>query len=315
MKRLISLVASGFNIAFTVLVFTVFYTVELSLVELKKTEILPGITYEAQTVTLVDGAAYRYVLTSVDLNNKNIEIYQPVPNKNASVSTGHFKLGFPDLHIKNHKLKILINTTPFNGDYDHSERSETEVLEGIRGEKRPFPGWKGYPGREVWVTEPVFSEGVASHIPARASLLWFSHAGRVNISQGIDLDGIVKLTQNNANRAKYAAGMEVIQIQGGAIYKEFYKQKYRMDKVNYRSFAGIDAERNILFLMAFENVTTYEMLTQAQKSGIKDGGQFDSGNASWLIFGDGFDKIKAHSGIRGGRLVASFLGIKYNVTD
>jgi len=62
--------------------------------------------------------------------------------------------------------------------------------------------------------------------------------------------------------------------------------------------------------MAFENITTRDMIDYAITKGVEIGGQLDSGNSTSLLFGKRVTHIFPHSGIRGLRPIAGYLGIR-----
>lgn len=275
-----------------------------------RSEVSPGVYYDLSEQTGATGKRFRALSIEIDVGIARVEWVQPVPVVSDAREHGHYRLCFPDVILEQQNLDVLIATTPFHGEADDS-RNESEARWGVAGRKALFDGWAGFPGRRVWVTEPVIVDGIVSHVPDRTNLVWLNKAGSLH-TETMSRDRMLALmTADTGDRIEQGIGLEVIQVAGGMIKTAYNASRFTTDRLNYRPFIGTDGANGKLFLMAFEDASTHDMLDYAIARGVKDGGQLDAGNTTWLIVGSGTAGVFPHSGIRGGRPIAAYLGIRF----
>jgi len=272
-------------------------------------QIFPGITYSAEKIkSRYADETFLAVTATVDLTNNNLQIIQPAPYQVPEKPKAHFKLQFADFILEEKNLDIIINTTPFHGEIDNSKTHE--ILSGFRGNKTDFTDWQGYPGRSVWSTEPIVTNGKATHIPTHSNLLWLDANNKAFISHITGNDLRSSLEHQKPYSIQNAFGYEVIHVKNKKPQPIFLRPEFQKDRIRKRTFIGINKASNQLFLMAFENITTRDMIDYAITKGVEIGGQLDSGNSTSLLFGKRVTHIFPHSGIRGLRPIAGYLGIR-----
>lgn len=274
-----------------------------------RVEIAPGVHYQVERQRAAAGHEYLALAVEIDLDVARVEFVQPVPNVAGAARAGHYRLQFADWILAAEDLDLLLATTPFHGDIDDTGRAD-EVLHGSRGRKLPFRGWQGLPGRTVWSTEPVIAGGVASHVPKQAHLVWVDRDGAPH-AERMDHGRLLDLLSGDAGGIAQGVGLEIMQIEDGAIRPTYFAPRYARDLLNYRPLLGIDERNNRVFMMAFENASTRDMLDYALAQGVRTGGQLDAGNTTWLILGRGSAGVRPHAGIRGGRPIAAYLGVRF----
>ncbi|MGF1644443.1 MAG: hypothetical protein ACFCUJ_12405 [Thiotrichales bacterium] len=275
-------------------------------------ELAPGVAHFHGEVRFDGRAPFMALAIKVDLRHPDIEPFARMPRREVRPDDAHFRLSWPDIELERHQLRVLISTTPFNAKPDRSLVAEKEIEFGTRGERSSFPGIRGWPGRRVYSTEPVIAGGIVTHVPATSALLLIDEDKQITVARdpARSLEILRRVRAAGTSSPAWGFGYEVMQIWDGEISEVFTSPPFRDDRLNYRPFVGADGERRHLYLMAFEHASTLDMLEFARITGVDAGGQLDAGNTTWLLLGHGLDGIVPHSGIRGGRPIAAYLGIR-----
>ncbi len=147
-----------------------------------------------------------------------------------------------------------------------------------------------WPGQSVWPVETVVAAGAVSHRHAHSYLLWWDAEGEAQ------LESTKPPSLAVLSRAVEGIGMQGLQLlKGRAILNSLGNAAEAIP----RTFIGVDAERKVLYLLAFERVTGQVMVEVAQRVGVRDGGQVDSGDGSTLLVGAGAPGVLPHTGLRG----------------
>ncbi len=107
-------------------------------------------------------------------------------------------------------------------------------------------------------------------------------------------------------KARLAIGLQGVQVSEGLPRTNTFAD---LDLLGDRTFIGIDPEREILFLMAFEKASGHLMIDRAVEAGVIYGGQVDSGDGTTLLIGPGAEGLPPHSGIRNPRPLGPYLQI------
>ena len=275
-------------------------------VDTEWTEIYRGVYYLSKYADdKKNGLNGQFVAVRVDLSNPAVRVLTRQMDAEAEKEGGHYLLTFPDREVYARDLAVLISTTPFSGCPRNTAGDVNTVGQG--GEKRPFRGYEGYPGRIIWSTEPVVSEGVATHVPKRCKLLWFNGTNRAHVAR--DLTSARFAEMLNGGDMRYAVGFEILHVAEGEVIPTYRRIKFKRNRI-LRPFIGIDAEGRFLYLMAFESASIYGMAKTAVELGVYVGGQMDAGNTTWLVVGKNPRGVRPFTGIRGGRPIGAYLAVK-----
>jgi hypothetical protein len=159
-----------------------------------------------------------------------------------------------------------------------------------------------YPGASVRPNESVVVDGKWSHIHEHSYMLWWDRDGnayfehtkpppaecRENAWMGVGLQGVSVLEGNVREEALGDA-------------------KTVMDS---QSFIGIDTERKILWLAAFEKATAGHAARFMAALGARFAGRLDSGDSTTLIVGPDSRAIRAFTGIRHSRFLGNYIAVR-----
>lgn len=193
-------------------------------------------------------------------------------------STPHYKLEFADLALRRSKSSVLMNTNLYApGSMIHS-----------------------IPGRPVRSVETLVVDGVVSHVHDHSYLLFWNAAKDAKFLQSKPPDA------NSLSEAVFGLSTQGVQVAEG---QARYNALGDREETHARTFIGIDPNKRILYLMAFENISGYAMIDRAIEAGVIFGGQLDSGDSTHLLIGENANGVRAHTGIRNLRPLGPYLTI------
>ncbi|MEX0330512.1 MAG: phosphodiester glycosidase family protein [Puniceicoccaceae bacterium] len=191
----------------------------------------------------------------------------------------HYRTTFADWALFREGAAVLVNTTLFLPD----------------SLKTFLPG---YPVRS---NETLVVDGEVSHVHDHSYLLYWDADGNVHLQRS------KPPSPESLDAAVSGIGLQGIPVSQGQVRPRAISDH---GEANARTFIGVDPERKVLFLMAFEKATPIQMLEQAVAHGVKVGGQVDGGSSTNLIIGTGAKDLPPHTGIRGWRPVGPYLIVK-----
>ncbi len=198
-------------------------------------------------------------------------------NADDSVSP-HYNLEFADFALRRERPAVLMNTNLFFPD------SITSAI----------------PGRPVRAVETVVVDGQASHVHAHSYLLYWDKLMDAYMAPSKPPD------EASLAQAEIGLGLQGVQIRDGAAIPAALDGK---SDLYARTFIGINPERKILYLMAFENASGHGVIERAVRAGVTHGGQLDSGSSTNLLIGPKANGVRAHTGIRNARPLGPYLMI------
>ena len=245
--------------------------------EMQRKEIYRGVF-----LTVDRNAGGRVMIVEVHFKEPGVRLANrsfgfPV-NRQDPVSP-HFRLAFADWGLRNSGARVLINTT------------------------RYFPEqiWRCPPGAPVRSLETLVTDGQVSHVHEHSYLIYWDANNDVHA-----------LLNKPPDAASLAAARLGIGIQGYQIYEGVAHPNAMSDADTFgaRAFIGVDPQRSILWLMAFEKASGYEMMERALLEGVIWGGKLDSGNATHLLIGEGAAGVPAGTGIRNLRPLGAWLTVQ-----
>jgi hypothetical protein len=242
---------------------------------LERPEIFRGIHLTVESAS----SGGRIMLVEIAWNEPGIELVPrefTYPFTTENPNAAHYQLSLADWSLHSRKPAILVNTTRY---------FPSSVIESL-------------PGRKVRTLETVVADGKPSHVHPHSYLLFWDEAGQASLQE------TKPPSAENLSRAVHGLGIQGIQISKGRAH---FNSMSSLDDTIDRTFVGIDPIRNLLFLIALEKSTGYEMIEFALRSGVVFGGQVDSGGSTTLLIGPGSPEIKAHTGIRNWRPLGPYL--------
>lgn len=207
--------------------------------------------------------------------------FEPDPNDPEAPI---YRLEPADWGLLRHKASVLINST----------RYLPEVF------------YRSYPGAKVRSVETLIIDGKMSHLHKHSYLMYWDKDR--NAHQLVNKPP----TPESLEEAVLAMGIQGVQVWDRRAH---YRALGNRDLTIPRTFIGIDTERHILWLMAFENVSGYRMIDRAVELGMEFGGQMDSGDGTSLLIGRGAKDVLPHTGIRFRRPLGPYLMVDAEPLD
>ena len=211
----------------------------------------------------------------VEIHNRDFSF----PVKTGDPKGPHYTLAYADLALAKEQAAVLVNTTLFS----------TDSLKSV------------IPGTPVRSNETLVVNGKISHVHAHSYLLYLTSDGEAGVS------GTKPPRTSLLGKTFTGIGLQGIQILDG---KPRYGAIEDHEKIHARTFIGIDPDKKVLYLMAFEGTDARTMIDTAIRAGVIHGGQLDSGNSTNLLIGSNAKGVKPHTGIRNCRPIGPYLTIK-----
>lgn len=246
---------------------------------MKKNEIFRGVHYFSTTIKNIEGDSSRVMGFEIELDAPGVEFFIR-PLDTAAVEQGaHYNLRWPDLEVLRQDLSVLINGVLYH----------------------PGQWTKSYPGAKVSAVESLIIDGELTHLDPHSYLIWFDETllPHVETTKPPPAEAI--------RQAKWAIGVQGLRITDGSAR---HASSSDHDRVMKRTFIGVDPNQRKLWLLVFGAIDGYQMIDVARQTGIVHGGQLDSDDGTWGIVGPGAVGVRAMTGIRGLRPIASYIGIR-----
>lgn len=244
-------------------------------------EIFQGVFLTVEDLAGSDQGTGRIVIAEIHWDTPGVRLVHRDFDKAFSPqdpASPHYRLTFADWALMRHQPAILVNTT------------------------RYFPEayLRSLPGMPVRSLETLVVDKQVSHLHDHSYLLYWDREGAAHM-----------LTRKPPDPESLAAavlgiGLQGIQVNEG---RAAYNALSSLDLVGSKTFLGVDPERRILWLFAFENASGRLMIDRAVAEGVVFGGQVDSGDGTSLLVGFGANGVLPHTGIRYRRPLGPYLKI------
>lgn len=241
--------------------------------------VFQGVDYYCAEIPPRGAESGRVVALRLHLDDPSVSLLMRPIDRDALESGGQYILTWPDWERSEQDLAVLLNSAIY------------------------YPGqmWQSYPGQTVKAVDMVVVNGRETHFYPHSYLLWLDRERRPHVS-------LTKPpTKEQIADAQWGIGLQGVQVVEG---KGNYGAIDRHEHAEARAFVGFHAERRELYLMAFENVTPVTMIDIAVELGVHFGGMLDSGNATWLILSPDAKGLRPWTGIRGGRPLGPYIGVR-----
>ncbi len=247
-------------------------------------EIYQGVFLTVEKLLEGSGGSGMAMIVEVHWDTSGIQINNrpyAFPVRTGDPHNPHYRLAYADFSLAKEDAEVLINTTLYT----------------------PHRFYKSIPGMPVRSVETLVTNGKISHVHPHSYLLYWNHLKESHILTSKPPDSL------SLGKAVTGIGLNGVQVRHG---EAFYGAIANLDHQSARSFIGIDPVRNILYLLAFENVSARTMIDWAVDAGVIHGGQLDTGGATQLLIGRDARGITPHTGIRNWRPLGPYLTIQAN---
>ncbi|HKJ90541.1 MAG TPA: hypothetical protein VJ960_05375 [Oceanipulchritudo sp.] len=246
-----------------------------------RTEIFKGVFLTVEELSRTGLGSGRAMIVEIHWRTPGVRLEHrdfDYPVHPDDPGTPHFNLTFGDWALWRHRPSVLVNTTRY-----HPSRYRDSL-----------------PGMAVRSGETLVVNSRISHRHEHSYLLYWDEEMRAGALTNKPPDPEI------LEKARLAIGLQGVQVNGGLPRTNTFAD---LDLLDDRTFVGIDPEREILFLMAFERASGYLMIDRAVEAGVIFGGQVDSGDGTTLLIGPGARGVPSHSGIRNPRPLGPYLKI------
>jgi hypothetical protein len=247
-------------------------------VETLRMEIFKGVHLTVESIPTESGNG-RVMIAEVHWDAPGITIHNRPYDFPIKEDSPHYRLSFADWGLLRSGAALLVNTAIYKPDDIGS------IL----------------PGSKVRSLDTLVVDGEVSHVHPHSYLLYWDKAGNATVQSS------KPPSEDSLSAAVTGIGLQGLQVKGG---QPDYRAIAGHDERFARTFIGIDPERKILFLMAFEEATATYMIDRAVAAGVVAGGQVDSGSSTNLLVGAGADGVRSHCGIRNWRPLGPWLVVE-----
>ena len=253
----------------------------------EKREIFKGIHLQVKQLDTASGRTATLMLIEVHWNTPGVEIRnRPLvsPVDPGNPAGPHYRLANADWALLRTGADVLMNTTRYS----------------------PSNPMFSLPGMPVHSVETVVDGNDVSHVHEHSYLLYIDDAGSGHVHLEKPPTGKV------LNDAVWGIGLQGVQIADGI--PRYNALSDLVDEIP-RSFIGMDPDRKILYLLAFDRIDGRTQIDAAISSGVKYGGQVDSGGSTSLLIGRGAKGVSPHTGMRGWRPLGGYLMVQAESLD
>lgn len=248
---------------------------------MERTEISPGIFLEVFHLDNPLHGSGAVMVTEAHWDTPGVEIVVRPFDPALLASERHFRLALPSWLVLKNRYQVLMNTTRFGPGERHYN----------------------YPGAPVATVESAVADGKWSHIHEHSYMLWWDKHGNATFDTR-------KPPSDEARRdAKFGMGVQAVQVGSGQV--AYGALGGHMDGGPFsQSFIGVDPDRRILWLVAFEHATEKYAAELLAAQGAKFAGRLDSGNGTNMVAGPAARKVFPFIGIRNWRFVGNYIAIR-----
>ena len=246
-----------------------------------RTEIYRGVYLTVENLTKSGEGDGKIMIVEVHWDTPGVQIANrqfdyPIETNDSAGS--HYDLQFADFALRHTGASILMNSCLYH----------------------PGAALQSIPGRPVRSVETIVVNSTVSHVHEHSYLLYWDKSMNGHILQTKPPDRV------SLESAVVGLGMQGVQVSDGVANFNAMGNK---ENVHARTFIGIDPEKRILYMMAFENVSGNLMIERAVDQGVVFGGQLDSGDSTNLLIGENAKGVEPHTGIRNLRPLGPYITI------
>ncbi len=223
----------------------------------------------------------RVTALRIDLEDPTVRIELRPVDPALAAEDRHYRLAIPDWERVRHGYDILLNTVLYE----------------------PGEIWRAIPGLPVRALETVVVDGRPTHLDPHSYLFWSGREGRLHASR------TKPPHPDQWRNARWGLGLQATQVVEGKVHMGALGDVSKSSR-HGRTAIGHDQSGRRLFLVAAEGATSWELADTMAAWGVFLGGELDGGSSTWVLFGSRAAGLLAGAGIRGGRPLGPYLGIR-----
>ncbi|MCC5805790.1 MAG: hypothetical protein JJU00_05620 [Opitutales bacterium] len=260
--------------------FQVYFIYGRSAKPMERTEVKPGIFVTVEEVSGSDGTEGLVVTTEVYWDTPGVSFELRPLEQGPDGLWNRVTLIFQDWPVLTKGYVALMNTSRiFEHEWHHN-----------------------YPFKRATFIEPLIERGQLSHYWEHVYMMWWDDDLNATFEEEKPISDFV------VENAYWGIG-----LQGGLVREGSFRpgaSDRDLPQPLPISFIGIDAERKVLYLIAFENASEEFAANYATSMGVVEGGRVDSRNGTHLILGRGTGQFLR--GVRNLRFLSGYIGVRYD---
>jgi hypothetical protein len=242
------------------------------------TEIYQGVTYGCERLVADEQGSGLMHWVRVDLTAPGIELYVTPLDPQAVERGWQYRLQHTATVLNNEHLAVAVNATYFSSD----------------------SGWVRRTGDFARSDVATIANYIVSHVPEHTYLLCFDEHLVPSMERAWPPKDSVP------RRFRWGLGGQGGPMLGqGKIYEGTSRKP-----TDARTAVGVDCEKRLLFLAAFENASERRALEKLAQLGAVDGMLLDGGNSTSMVLGGKSHGVRPGVLIGDWRPVATHLGVR-----
>lgn len=243
------------------------------------TQIAPGVFFECVQLDHPEHGNGAVMITEVHWDTPGVEIVFRPFDESVADQGAHHRLALPSWMVLRHGYLVLMNTTLFG----------------------PAEWHQNFPGFPVRSIESCVVDGKWSHVHEHSYLLWWDK------ELNAQFETTKPPSELSQREAIMGVGTQAVQVNNGKLQSNANRQQVPEGQ----TFLGIDPDRKILWIAAFEQATEHQAAKYLSSRGALFAGRLDTGSSTTKIIGPAARGLFPFVGIRNERLVANYIAIRY----
>lgn len=248
---------------------------------MERKEIAPGVFLAVHHFNQPGTAEGAVMVAEIHWDTPGVEIVMRPFDENLTPDA-HYRLASPSWLAFNYDYLVLMNGTRFG----------------------PGDWYKNYPGSPVSTHESSIVKGEWSHVHEHSYLLWWDRDGDAHFEQRKP-----PTAESRAN-AYSGIGFQAVQVASGKVREGGLGGHLDGGQFS-QSFIGVDPEKKILWLVAYEHTTELFAASFIAERGAQFAARLDSGRGTAMVAGPKAKGVFPFSGIRNERLVGNYVAVRY----
>jgi hypothetical protein len=247
---------------------------------MERKEIAPGVFLEVHHFNQPGTAEGAVMVAEIHWDTPEVEIVMR-PFDDELFSEGkHYRLVSPSWEVFRKDYLLLMNGTLFGPD-----------------------NWDdNYPGKPVKTNESVVVEGVWSHLHEHSYMLWWDKEGNGHFEQ------TKPPSAECIEKAWSGIGVQGLVIADGQVRESVLGADAGV--CDSQTFIGMDAERKILWLIAFQNTSPRYAADFVAAAGVRFAGRLDGGDSTTMLVGPAAERVNPFGGIRRSRFIGNYIAVR-----
>ena len=247
---------------------------------MERTEVKPGIFVTVEEVSEADGTEGLAITTEIHWDTPGVSFELRPLEQGPDGLWNRVTLIFQDWPVLTKGYVALMNTS--------------RIVE--------YEWQHNYPFKRATYIEPLIERGKLSHFWEHVYMMWWDEDMNARLERTKPMSDYV------VENAYWGVGLQGITISNRVF--QSHASDPDLPPPLPMSLIGIDAQRKVLYLLAFENASEEFAANYAAAKGVVEGGRVDSRNGTHLILGRGTGQFLR--GIRNLRFLSGYIGVRYD---